>query len=170
MNVNDLFLALPHLSGAELRDVHTRASALLSLGPKTEIAVPASGANDFARDLYVAIADLLHKRTQVRSMPYHVFSKQAAYREQFLPAAQLAEEANGQWFPKQTKSERLSMVMLYAKLVLDDIAARSQPAVWRVISNAVMNLPQIVDQSFPGYAEAGLLGIVHKLRTQKVKV
>ena len=167
MNVNEVFMALPHLSGAELRDVHNRASALLSIGPKT--AVPARGADDFARDMYIALADLLQKRTQVRSMPHHVFSRQAAYRDQFLPAAQLAEEANAQWFPKQTKAERLSIVMLYAKLVLDDIAARSQPAVWRVISNAVMNLPQIVDQSFPGYAEAGLLGIVHRLRTQKVK-
>ena len=168
MNANEVFMALPHLSGAELRDVHMRASALLSIGPKTDVIGPARGEDSFVRDLYIALGDLLQKRICVRSMPFHVFIKQAAY-QQFLPAAQFAEEANGQWFPKQNKAERLSMVMLYARLVLDDIASRSQPAVWRVISAAVLNLPQIVDQAFPGYAEAGLLGIIHRLRTQKVK-
>lgn len=169
MNIDDMCVALPHLSPAELKTVHARVSMLLHLEPKAQASTVA-GEEPFARDLYNAIADLLAKRTKVKRAPFAVFCKQSAYSEHFLPAAKAAEEANAQWFAEQTKAERMSMLMLYARLVLDHLAARSKPAVWALISYTLTDLPEIVDAAFPGYAEAGLLGKVHSIRTKGMKV
>lgn len=164
----DLLASLPHLSAVELEQVRDRVAVLLTLGPSPARRIERRGqaldADDFARDFYEAVARELQRRTQVKSAPYLQATKSKAFVERFVPAAHSAFQANAQWFPKQTRIERGSMLGLYANLVLDDLARRGQPALWHSIAFAVSNLPQVVDQAFPGYAAAGLLGKVQSLR------
>jgi hypothetical protein len=165
-DISKLLTALPHLSPAELRTVHERCAALLTIGPKGDSSSEgAPGAAGFAMDLYGAFSDALLEITKVKSMPFPVFTRTAAGKW-FRDAAAVAQQANDVWFPKQSRAERLSMAKLYASLVLDHLAARERPAVWQNISAAVSSLPVLVDYAFPGYAAIGMLGKVQNLRTR----
>ena len=157
--------SLVSLSPEDLREVRDHASALLVIGPKHGKAVT-DERNDFVIDLYSATSDLLYHKTQVRAVPYHVFAKTAQFRDHFLPAAKAASAANEQWFPKQSRTERISMVRLYAKLALDYLAGQGRPAVWYNLSAVFAALPELVDTAFPGYAANGLLGKVQLMRTK----
>ena len=158
--------SLPNLTPDELREVRDRASVLLAVGPKYGSKTTGDVQDDFAHDLYVAVSDILYKRTQVKRMPFKIFSRTSQYRDHYLPAAKAAESANEQWFPKQTRAERLSMVRLYAKLSIDYLDSQARPAEWWNLASAFSALPEIIDLAFPGYAACGLLGKVQALRTQ----
>lgn len=171
MNIDKIVSALPELSAAELDEVHSRLAALRTIGGGGRKDKITREINSFAKDAYVVISEAMSKRTRVRNgMPFSAFTKQTIYESKFLPAVKVAEEANAQWFHQQSKAERMSMLMLYADLVLDFLSDRRMPAVWGSISYALSNLPMIVDLAFPGYAEAGLLGKVHTLRTKRANV
>lgn len=155
------------LKPEELASVRDQATVLLALGskkgtPRLELRV--NGEEDYARDLYAAFAEELSARTRVRSMPYNVFCRNSQYTTHFQPGARAAFQANAQWFPRQSRAERLSMVRLYAKLTLEYLAAQGRPAVWFNIAAALAVLPEVVDTAFPGYAASGLLGKVQTLR------
>jgi len=163
---HDVLDALPTLSPDVLRAVHDRCVALLVVGgARLRASIPA-GNDDFAADLYTALTAELRARTQVNGPPYHVFRRLAQHKH-FAECAQAAAAANAQWFPQQTRAERLSMLRLYARLVLDYVQEQHRPAVWPVIGAACAALPAVVDRAFPGYAESGLLGKVQALRTRK---
>lgn len=170
-NQEQVLAALPHLPADVLAKVRDAATVLLAVGPKKASPRSGDGATggvpeDFARALYDAIADAVAKRTRVKATPFHVFSRSATYHDKFLPAAEAAAEANGQWFPKQSKSERASMAALYATLTLDYLDSRRTPVLWPTIAVALASLPAVVDRAFPGYAAAGLLGKIQQLRTR----
>lgn len=158
--------SLPNLTPDELREVRDRASVLLTIGPKRSSKTTGDVQDDFVHDLYVATSEILYKRTQVKRMPFKIFSRTSQYRDHYLPAAKAAESANEQWFQKQTRAERLSMVRLYAKLAIDYLDGQGRPAVWYNLAAAFTALPEVVDSAFPGYATSGLLGKVQALRTR----
>lgn len=163
-----LFNSLPGLTQDELRELRDRALVLLAVGPKNEKKMMVgSNQYDFARDLYEATASILFSRTQVKGMPYHVFLKTPQYRDQYLPAVIIAADVNAQWFPKQTRVERLSMVRLYAKLVIDYLISQGRPLLWYNLNAAFSSLPAVVDSAFPGYAASGLLHKIQIMRTKQ---
>jgi hypothetical protein len=159
---------LPNLTAEELREVRDRASVLLTIGPKKSSVKPVHNIaqDDFAYDLYTALSDLLYRRTQIRRAPYKVFARTIQYRDHFLSGATAASDVNQQWFPKQTRAERMSMIQLYVKLVINYLDERGRPAVWGNLASAFSSLPEIVDLYFPGYAASGLLGKVQAMRTR----
>lgn len=167
----DILDQLPHLPPEQLQQLKDRVTVLLSVGGKGprkgKVATTApTGADAFAVGLYDALAAELKRRTQVRSLPFPVFAGSSQYATHFQPAAKAAYEANAQWFPKQSRVELQSMLGLYAKLALDYLARQDRPAVWYNIAAALNALPQVVDQAFPGYAAAGMLGKVQSMRTR----
>ena len=161
---------LPHLPAEQLRSIRDQVTVLLAIGGKGAKAGPdvrGNAADDFARDLYEALAAELQRRTRAKSMPFSLFAGSNQYETHFKAAARNAMDANALWFPKQSRAERMSMVQLYAKLALDYLAGQSRPMVWYNIAAAMNALPQVVDGAFPGYASAGLLGKVQALRTRR---
>lgn len=166
----DLFASLPHLPAEQLIKLRDQVTVLLAIGGKPAAKpgreIRANSEEEFAKDLYDAVAAELLRRTRAKSMPFSVFAGSNQFETHFKAAARSAFEANAVWFPKQTRAERQSMVRLYANLVLDYLAGQSRPAVWYNVSAAMAVLPQVVDQAFPGYAAAGLLGKVQVLRTR----
>lgn len=159
-------MQLAALPVEELQEVHSHAAALLAVGPKVRVRTTPS-VDEFSASFYAALAELMDTRTRVHSLPFAVFSRTAQYRDHLGPAMCLAAEANRQWFPEQTKTERLSMVRLYAKLCVQYLDEQDRPLVWYNIAAAVSSLPGVVDRAFPGYAASGLLGKVQLLRTRK---
>lgn len=159
---------LPNLTVEELREVRDRASVLLTIGPKKSATKPVLNVvqDDFERDLYDALSILLYKRTQIKRAPYRVFVKTTQYRDHFLPAVTAASDANHQWFPKQTRTERMSMVQLYVRLAINYLDERGRPAMWGNLAAAFSSLPEIVDLYFPRYAASGFLGKVQVMRTK----
>lgn len=164
-DISEVITQLPNRTPAELKVIHERCAALLALGGKTNAVHMSKQDGDFATDLYGAISDLLFKRTKVRGMPYSVFIKSSAAAK-FKEAVQQAAKANDTWFPKQTRTQRLSMCGIYASLILDYIEAREWAAVWSTINHIISDLPAVVDQAFPGYAERGMLDKVQLMRTR----
>lgn len=158
--------SLTNLTLDELRQVRDNASALLALGPKHDAKLSMTEHDDFAFDLYVAVSDILYKRTHVRRMQFRMFTRTAQYRDHFLPATKMAKEANTQWFPKQSRTERMSMMQLYAKLAVDYLDSNGRLINWYSLSGLFSSLPELVDTNFPGYAACGMLGKIQEMRTR----
>jgi len=168
-SMDKIIIDLPNRTAAELKVIHERCSALLAIGPKANAVNMDKGTSDFAADLYKSIDDLLFERTRVRNAPYLVFLKTSNNAAKYKEAALAAANANATWFPKQTRAERLSMCGIYARVILDYIAAREWVAVWPTINHRIGELPVLVEDAFPGYAANGMLGKVQTMRTQPAR-
>ena len=162
--------SLTNLTLDELRQVRDNASALLALGPKHDTKPATTEHDEFAFDLYAAVSDILYKRTHVRRMQFRVFTRTAQYRNHFLPASKIAKEANTQWFPKQSKTEQMSMAQLYAKLAIDYLDSNGRLINWYSLSGVFSTLPELVDVCFPGYAACGMLGKIQEMRTRPKRI
>lgn len=160
-SAQDIISALPLLPAEDLRKIAAIASGL---DPGKAAPRGSSQESDFARDLYEALSKELSKAYQLSSAPFNMMPK--GLRQHFERGAETALLVNQRWFPRQTRGERMSMAQLYAKLILDYIREAGMSPHWRTLSWALGILPQIVDDAFPGYAEAGLLGKVQQLRTR----
>lgn len=165
-DVEKLIESLPGMEADELRAVHARVTVLLKTGPKNSRASQTNSTPAFAGVMYSALVDQMALRTGVKYPPFSVFQSQPSC-QRFLEACQVIEEANGMWFPKQTKAEQASMATLYAGLVLDRLSERGSTLVWGTINYWLENVPGLVDDAFPGYAMAGLLSKVQTMRTSK---
>lgn len=161
-----LMETLPDLSKDELRAVQARVQFLLqtATGKATGPAAQAEP-NEFAQAMYGAFSDMLKRRFGTRVAPWFVFTQGPQYGN-FAAACDLAKEANSAWFPKQTKAEAASMLLMYAGLVIDRLEDRATTIVMPTITFWLGNLPALVDDAFPGYAAAGMLGRVQQLRTK----
>lgn len=164
---DQLLAALPNLSAEALVRVRDQATILLNIGSKRGVE---EQPDEFTAALYDALADELKRRTQVKQPPFRIFSASVTFHDKFGPAARVASEANAAWFPRQSKAELTSMALLYAQVVVDHLQQRGIPAVWTAIASTLHALPQVMDQAFPGYAQAGLLGKVQQLRTKRASV
>lgn len=156
--------SLPVLSAQDLRALHDRAAILLAVGgpAKRDKKIKA---NDFGQFLYDALGEELLKRVKAKSAPYHIFLRTGTGKR-FEQAAVLADAAHQRWYRVGTSATLVSMTRMYAELLLDYLASCSLPFIWDSITWAVTQLPMIVDMSFPGYAESGLLDMVQQLRTR----
>lgn len=166
---DELLALLPTLPVEDLQRVKDQATLLLALSPKSalpRVELRAGGEQEFARDLYDALAAELLARTQVPAPHWNIFSRHNQFHSHFKPGAAAAYAANLAWFPKQSRAERASMLQLYARLVLDGLAAQGRPSHWHWVSDALRNLHAVVDSAFPGYAASGLLTKVQQLRTR----
>lgn len=167
----DLRTQLTHCTPEQLVEIRDQAAVLLAVGPKSsaqrrEVYRAPGGAEEFTRDLYEALVRELHVRAKVRHMPFENFLTSRTFEAHFKAAALAAFEANRAWFPKQSRTERSSMVRLYAELVVDGLKAAGKPLVWPVIAAYVANLHAVVDEAFPGYQAAGMLPKVQQLRVK----
>ncbi len=121
------------------------------------------------RVLYEAIAEGVARALKARSvMPWGRFQQTSLY-VRYAKAAALAVETHRGWMPKASRLETLSMLRLYASLVLAYLQADAHAVGWKSVCWALENLPLVVDQHFPNYAQFGLLSMVANLRTKSPK-
>ena len=117
--------------------------------------------------LYDALAGTVaHTLKTKNKLPFSVFRRSAPVYPKFHSAVALVVDQHRHWFPKLNRVQDISMLRLYAMLIVSHMQSdRHEHGMgWRSICWAMENLPVIVDQHFPGYAEAGLLQIVADIR------
>lgn len=118
--------------------------------------------------IYTALAGEVAKQLGTKSaMPLSAFRKTQIY-SQWCQAVAQALEQHHQWFPKAERPETISMLRLYADMVISNLNSPEHPHGfgWRSVCWGLENLAVIVDKNFPDYARNGLLPLVAALRTK----
>lgn len=156
--------SLPDLSAKDLRAVSDRCQVLLKIGGgnvKRDTQTP----DDFPQMLYDAIAREMQQRTQHTSKPWHVFLRTGAGRN-FEQSALLLADAHKRWYSLVTSVQLVSIVRMYAELLLDYHASASLPTTWPILAHTTESLPSIVESAYPGYIGSGMLDMVLEMRTK----
>lgn len=161
---------LGDLSGTELEQLSAKVAALRALGsqaaaPSTRpghggaaVAVSSEDAA-FLGLLFRALGEALQHDTGASCPAFHAFAPTRAGKA-FTKAAEGAAKLHASWFPKATRMQTMLLCRVYARAVLNFLAAQQRPLGWLSIAAVVGNLSQAVDASFPGYAKAGLLSML----------
>lgn len=163
------------LAPAALDDLYQHLRALRSTSGIKSTTTVSSSDNDLMveeRALYDAVAVAVAKTLKAKQpMPLHVFRRNAPIYPQFHSAVAQAVEQHRHWFPKLSRVQDVSMLRLYAQLVVSHMRSEehSHGLGWRSVCWALENLAVVVDQHFPGYAAAGLLQIIADMRLSPPK-
>ncbi len=119
------------------------------------------------RIIYDALAtQVAHQLGAKSAMPLSAFRKTSNYSLWCQAVAQaLAQHQT--WFPKASRPETISMLRLYADMVIGNLNSpeHGHGFGWRSVCWGLENLAVIVDKNFPDYARNGLLPLVASLRT-----
>lgn len=169
------------LTPAELEALYRHVVALRALdGSRVASVVKGEGASPQAerteRTLYEALAErfaaALH--TPRVTPPWGAFQKQRRRWALWHSAAEKALAAHAYWFQTPTLSvaEEISILRMYAELVIAAVLEQSSAfsekhtvVGWTHVCWTLERLPQLMEAAFPGYAEAGLLKAVVRVRT-----
>ena len=86
------------------------------------------------------------------AMPLSAFRKTSSYSQWSQAVAQALMQHQG-WFPKATRPETISMLRLYADMVISNLNSPDHPHGfgWRSVCWGLENLGVIVDKNFPDY-------------------
>jgi len=134
--------------------------------PDTQIVAPTEVVQE-ERVLYDALAEGVARQLGARSaMPLKAFRQTPVY-SQWCQAVARALEQHHTWFPKAQRPMTVSMLRLYADMVIGNLNNPDHPHGfgWRSVCWGLENLAMIVDKNFPDYARYGLLDLVATLRT-----
>ena len=144
---------LPHLTKEDLLQVHKAVGALMSLNGH---AIPTKDEVVSSIDpMLVATSKVLQSRGLEFSSPY-MLSRSNAYnkfRVEHAPAISKFFEAQG-----LSHTEQALLLDMGIRLLIDRLQARGMSVSGRTILWYMYQLPSTIDQAFPGYAEARLLG------------
>ncbi len=163
------------LASADLDELYRHITILrrLSGKPEGKSGIPGTtqispADNDWQeRIIYDALAiQVAHQLGAKSAMPLSAFRKTSSY-SQWSAAVVCALEQHHGWFPKATRPETISMLWLYADMVIGNLNSPEHPHGfgWRSVCWGLENLAVIVDKNFPDYARNGLLPLVASLRT-----
>lgn len=161
------------LSPADLDELYRHITILrrLSGKPESKVTLPNtispidSGWQE--RIIYDALAtQVAHQLGAKSAMPLSAFRKTSSY-SQWSAAVVCALEQHHGWFPKASRPETISMLRLYADMVIGNLNSpeHGHGFGWRSVCWGLENLAVIVDKNFPDYARNGLLPLVAALRT-----
>ena len=150
------------LSAQELEQLGAKIAALRALSGPAAPAPPvgAAGPAAFAETLYSAMAEVLLLSTGTQIIPYQNFLR-TRHGRAFPSAAAAASATHLAWFPKATRQETVLLCRTYAGCLMSYVGQRAH---WPFLIAAMSSLPDVVDQSFPGYARSGLLPLLIQAR------
>ncbi len=166
LTTDQITQALPLLTQTDLEQIRQRCVFLLTPAggrPRLLIHKPEES---FAAELYGALADEIKRKTSAASMPWAIFQiRQRKAYEKYTEIAADVKAMNTTWFPSQNQAQRMSILALYAQLVIATVLRSEQALVWDVISYQLGNLGGIIESAYPGYAASGLLNQIQIIRT-----
>jgi len=119
------------------------------------------------RIIYDALStQVAHQLGSRTPMPLSAFRKIPIY-SQWSQAVAHALDQHQTWFPKASRPETISMLRLYADMVIGQLNSPEHihGFGWRSVCWGLENLAVVVDKNFPDYARNGLLPLVASLRT-----
>lgn len=165
--------AAANLDPSTLNDLYQHLRALRSTaGIKSKTSAPEVALAVEEQTLYEALASAVARTLQAKKpLPLGVFRRSAPIYPQFRSAVALAVEQHRHWFPKMSRVQDVSMLRLYAELIVNHMRSdgHQHGLGWRSVCWALENLPVVVDQHFPGYAAAGLLSVIAEMRIKSPK-
>ena len=161
------------LTPTDLDELYRHITILRRLGGKptnksaTPDLVPSTESTWQERIIYDALStQVAHQLGSRTAMPLSAFRKIPVYSQWSQAVAHALEQHHG-WFPKATRPETISMLRLYADMVIGQLNSTEHihGFGWRSVCWGLENLAVIVDKNFPDYARNGLLHLVAALRT-----
>lgn len=158
-----LMEALADLPPDQLREVVSRANFLLD--PVSSGGKPAGDpAGDADQQLVVhEIEALLSQAGDRRALPLSVLMNSAAGKP-FRQGVPLFMGFIREYFAPARKVQTVRIVRVLLGCIAQDLTRRSAPVCPRTVCQSLARVASIVDQSFPGYREAGLLPFLLKTK------
>jgi len=145
MTKSELLAALPKLAHADLAAVHAMAEHLLGAA----VAAQKQPASTLAPLLFEAMGAALCLTARHENMPDTV---QAKLNKQ-IP---LVEEFLAQTFPGKSKTALTALLRMLMELLKADLIRIEIKPTYNSMINNLHRLPDVFENSFPGYLESGL--------------
>lgn len=148
-SLNQIRPLLSQLTDSELQQVILLATTMRTRADKESDAI----------DWYNAISQALLSRIEWRVPPLKALpdNTQAQIRKTYFSLTDWFDQA---FKPSLKKIERQWAFQWCAHLLADSLLERNRPLCLNGMLNATQEIPFIVDQSFPGYIQSGLLRMV----------
>jgi hypothetical protein len=140
--LNDLLATLPSLSKHDLALVRGAADRLLGVSAAT------------AGPLYDALTNVLRLK-----LGFAQFQRTATYKIWQKAEPGVVSFMNEGW-PGLSKVATMALMTYLLELLVSDLKGRGVPVSLGAVVSNLGRLPEVFDNNFPGYAEAGLCGLV----------
>jgi len=108
--------------------------------------------------LYTTLIEVLAYKTKTVYMPFPIFQKnQITLFKKFKTVSLDLDTWIKDQFPGVTRTQKRRLYSIFSELVIDFIDSGPIPLSVKTVINSFQYLPGLIDKSFPGYLEAGLL-------------
>ena len=172
VSVTTLKQMVSRLTATELDELFKHVTILRRLSgtnkfTPTTNAVFATETSWQERILYDALSSGVAKQLgHHAAMPLGAF-RRTPIHSQWHQAVIRALEQHRQWFPSAERLQTISMLRLYADMIIGNLNSpeHAYGFGWRSVCWGLENLAVIVDKNFPDYISNGMLPLVAKLRT-----
>lgn len=147
---------LPKLNARELKEVSILATELRNrkglMGMRAEDEL-----------FFYSLSEVLSDRLSIRLPSLMVMKKtsRSAYNKFYEVLDYINEWTDNVMAPHRvTRSLRRKLYLIFTDLVADEVQRLGLPLAFTTLVQQYENLPGIVDQAYPGYAQAGMLHIL----------
>ncbi len=160
-DVNQLIKLLPKLSPSELQQIHGRTEFLITSRSKQK----RLDSND-EEHFYDSIVTVLRQAGITSVPPFSVFRRQSYYgyyHEKFGVIDKFVEE----YFPDISKVQKLKLYMTLARIIVAQMRKQNLPLGMGIICKNLHRVYELFDEAFPGYMQAGLMGLIIGAKPRK---
>jgi len=111
--------------------------------------------------LYSTLIEVLSYKTKSVYSPFPIFKKnQINLFKKFKDVSLELDFWIKKHFPNVTRTQKRRLYTIFVELVVDFIDAGPVPLGVKTVINSFQYLPGLIDKSFPGYLEAGVLELL----------
>ena len=154
---------LPRLSQEELVELSKRIQFLMSTKKRKTNPVDEDA-------FYSILGNELKRKIRYKAPPLPVFKKTADYKL-FSQVFEDTLDYMSEVFKREriTRPKKLHFYLIATKIVLSDCEGSPVPLSMRSLLTSYKLLPGLIDRSFPGYAQSGLLPMLLKQKWMNKK-
>jgi hypothetical protein len=146
-DLENVFDKLGDMSKQDLKELKTKLNVLTS-GDEMEL--------EHSSLIYNALTQALQKRS-LSCPPYALFKKNSLFGK-FCEQLEMISPFTEVMANTVTKTQMFGSFVYFTEMVMEDIDNQGIPVSLRTVINHLDTLPGLVDRSFPGYTQAGLIG------------
>lgn len=151
MKAIDIISKLNDLNTDELKKVQATCNHILS--QRQSDMLPTKSNHDLFHE---ALRNTLRSHGLKAGPAIHQSGVMKLFTEKF----EYVEDFIDQYYPKISKVERISVYLLMNDLIYRHLIRRGIPQSYRTMINHVHKVPELVEESFPGYAASGFLPLI----------
>jgi hypothetical protein len=148
MLFNDIHKSLTKLTPKELESLQQRIQVLLDYAP-------ADSKNQLGSEIYLALHKALEQR-QIKCPSFNAFKKTRSYKL-FFNQVKILQTFDDQLPTDMTKTTRIFFYAYAIQLLCDWLDTKDVVIRVHSVCGTLHLLPEILEKSFPGYLQSGLL-------------